>query len=70
MQEGSVFYRRQQVYNIQDKLPNLDDYIVAGCRFGGPIGVFGIPYMFKFPSLMVYGSYDAGHNETNSFGAE
>lgn len=40
MQEGNVFYRRQQVYTLHDKLPNLDDYIVAGCRYGGPIGMY------------------------------
>lgn len=38
MQDGSVFYRKTQLYNIQDKLPKLDEYVVAGCRFGGPIG--------------------------------
>ena len=40
MQDGSVFYRRQQLYNVQDKFPNFDDYIVAGCKYGGPIGEF------------------------------
>ena len=38
MQDGNVFYRRQQLYSIQGKLPNLEDYIVAGCRYGGPLG--------------------------------
>lgn len=38
MQDGNVFYKRQQLYTIHDKLPNLDDYVVAGCRFGGPLG--------------------------------
>lgn len=37
---GSVFYRRQQLYMLHGKLPNLDDYLIAGCRNGGPIGVF------------------------------
>ena len=39
MQDGNVFYRRQQVYTLHDKMPNLDDYIVSGCRYGGPIGM-------------------------------
>ena len=38
MQDGKVFYRKQQLYMIPDKLPNLADYIVAGCRYGGPLG--------------------------------
>jgi len=38
MQDGNVFYRRQQLYSIAGKLPNLGDYIVAGCRYGGPLG--------------------------------
>ncbi|KAF9010009.1 vacuolar assembling sorting protein VPS16 [Cyathus striatus] len=39
MQEGNVFYRRQQLYSITGKLPELSDYIVAGCRYGGPIAL-------------------------------
>lgn len=39
MQDGSVFYRRQHLYTISGKLPDFSDYIVAGCRYGGPIGV-------------------------------
>jgi hypothetical protein len=38
MQEGQVFYRKQQVYSIPMKLPNLGDFIYAGCKNGGPIG--------------------------------
>jgi hypothetical protein len=38
MQEGNVFYNRQQLYSTPGKLPNLADYIMAGCRYGGPIG--------------------------------
>ncbi|KAI0346441.1 vacuolar protein sorting-associated protein 16 [Trametopsis cervina] len=36
MQGGTVFYRRQQVYSIPGKLPQLQDFIVAGSRYGGP----------------------------------
>lgn len=38
MQDGNVFYRRQHLYNISGKLPDLGDYIITGCRYGGPIG--------------------------------
>lgn len=38
MQDGKVFYRRQQLYSVAGKFPNLSDYIVAGCRYGGPLG--------------------------------
>ncbi|KAF7316202.1 putative vacuolar protein sorting-associated protein 16-like protein [Mycena indigotica] len=38
MPDGKTFYKRQQLYAIPGKLPNLSDYIVAGCRYGGPIG--------------------------------
>ena len=40
MQDGKVFYRRQQIYSIPGKLPRLDDFVVAGCKYGGPLGVF------------------------------
>ncbi|KAA1472557.1 vacuolar assembling/sorting protein VPS16 [Dentipellis sp. KUC8613] len=39
MQDSNVFYRRQQVYTIHGKLPNLSDCFVAGCRYGGPIAL-------------------------------
>ncbi|KAI0052144.1 vacuolar assembling/sorting protein VPS16 [Auriscalpium vulgare] len=39
MQDGNVFYRRQQSYSISGKLPNLGDCIVAGCRHGGPLAM-------------------------------
>ncbi|KAK2461284.1 hypothetical protein APHAL10511_006811 [Amanita phalloides] len=38
MQDGNVFYRKQQLYSIQGKLLNLSDYVIAGCRYGGPLG--------------------------------
>ncbi len=40
MQDGNVFYKRQQLYSIHEKLPRLEDHVVAGARFGGPIGMF------------------------------
>ncbi|KAI0266050.1 vacuolar assembling/sorting protein VPS16 [Gloeopeniophorella convolvens] len=39
MQNGNVFYRQQQLYTLDGKLPNLGDCIVAGCRYGGPIAL-------------------------------
>ncbi|THH19130.1 hypothetical protein EW146_g1994 [Bondarzewia mesenterica] len=39
IQDGNVFYRRQQLYSIRGKLPNLADFIIAGCRYGGPIAL-------------------------------
>lgn len=38
MPEGNVFYRRLQLYSIPGKLPDLNDFVTAGCRNGGPIG--------------------------------
>ena len=37
---SNVFYRRQQVYSIPGKLPNLGDFIIAGSQYGGPLGIF------------------------------
>ncbi|KAF7426120.1 hypothetical protein PC9H_008486 [Pleurotus ostreatus] len=39
MQDGNVFYRRQQLYSTSGKLPNLNEYIVAGCKYGGPLAM-------------------------------
>ncbi|KIK56666.1 hypothetical protein GYMLUDRAFT_230051 [Collybiopsis luxurians FD-317 M1] len=39
MQNGSAFYRRQQLYSILGKFPDLGDYIIAGCRYGGPLAL-------------------------------
>ncbi|PCH35379.1 vacuolar protein sorting-associated protein 16 [Wolfiporia cocos MD-104 SS10] len=39
IQDGNAFYKRHQVYSITGKLPNLSDFIVAGCRYGGPIAM-------------------------------
>ncbi|KAL6303033.1 vacuolar protein sorting-associated protein 16 [Sparassis latifolia] len=39
MQDGNVFYKRHQIYSISGKLPNLGDFIIAGCRYGGPLAL-------------------------------
>ncbi|KAF9805445.1 hypothetical protein IEO21_09049 [Rhodonia placenta] len=39
MQDGNAFYRRHQIYSIPGKLPNLGDFITAGCRYGGPLAL-------------------------------
>ncbi|KAG2363465.1 vacuolar assembling sorting protein VPS16 [Suillus spraguei] len=36
---GIVFYRRQQLYTLSGKLPNIADYLIAGCKNGGPIAL-------------------------------
>ncbi|KIY70700.1 vacuolar assembling/sorting protein VPS16 [Cylindrobasidium torrendii FP15055 ss-10] len=39
MQDGNVFYRRQQLYSVPGKFPEFGDHISAGCRYGGPIAM-------------------------------
>ncbi|TFK72107.1 vacuolar assembling/sorting protein VPS16 [Pluteus cervinus] len=39
MQDGNVFYRRQQLYSVSEKLPKLDDHVIAGCRYSGPLAL-------------------------------
>ncbi|KAH7906991.1 vacuolar assembling sorting protein VPS16 [Hygrophoropsis aurantiaca] len=39
MPDGNVFYRRQQLYSMPGKLPDLGDYVIAGCRNGGPLAL-------------------------------
>ncbi|KAG2036792.1 vacuolar assembling sorting protein VPS16 [Suillus americanus] len=36
---GIVFYRRQQLYTLPGKLPNIADYLIAGCKNSGPIAL-------------------------------
>lgn len=43
MPDGNVFYRRLQLYSIPGKLPNLNDYVIAGCRNGGPVALMRDP---------------------------
>ncbi|KIM67291.1 hypothetical protein SCLCIDRAFT_179253 [Scleroderma citrinum Foug A] len=43
MPDGNVFYRRLQLYSIPGKFPDLNDYIIAGCRNGGPIALMRDP---------------------------
>ncbi|KAI0732710.1 vacuolar protein sorting-associated protein 16 [Fomitopsis betulina] len=39
MQDGNAFYKRHQLYSIPGKLPELTNFVVAGCRYGGPIAL-------------------------------
>ncbi|CCL98206.1 uncharacterized protein FIBRA_00200 [Fibroporia radiculosa] len=39
MQDGTVFYKRHQLYSIPGKFPPLNDFVIAGCRYGGPIAL-------------------------------
>lgn len=52
LQDGNVFYRRQQVYSIPGKLPHLGDFIIAGCRYGGPIGVLHVTMITAYTHPM------------------
>jgi hypothetical protein len=47
MQGGNVFYRRQQLYSVARKFPNLADYVIAGCRYGGPLGLDLRIFLFR-----------------------
>ena len=47
MQDGNTFYRRQQLYMVTGKLPDLGNYIVAGCKQGGPIGLSHYVLVFQ-----------------------
>lgn len=63
MQEGNVFYRRQQLYSVTGKLPNLGDYIMAGCRYGGPLGqlFYSIQVAFQMFLSVWTSSYARSH---------
>lgn len=37
---GESFYRRQEIYSMQWSVNALSDYIIAGARWGGPLGKF------------------------------
>ena len=41
MQDGAVFYSKHQVYSMQWNVRDLSDFIIAGARFGGPLGECG-----------------------------
>ncbi|KAG9024451.1 hypothetical protein FRB95_011464 [Tulasnella sp. JGI-2019a] len=64
MQDGSVFYRKHEVYTMQWKVRNLGDYIVAGARYGGPIAMIRDPHkvvafgsnQFSKPTVQVFSS--------------
>jgi hypothetical protein len=34
----NVFYRKEEVYQMSWKVPDLSDYLVAAAKNGGPIG--------------------------------
>ena len=36
--DQAAYYRKQDVYKLQGNIGNLDDYIVASSKWGGPIG--------------------------------
>ena len=65
MQDGNVFYRREQIYSIPNKLPRLDDFVVAGCKHGGPLGMVcsRVSVQVQFDQLTYLTAYsvDEGH---------
>jgi len=68
MQEGNVFYRRQQCYATPGKLPEIEDYIIAGCRYGGPIGASLSLKPQVFETQEPFSTY-AGSYETSGIGS-
>ena len=34
----NIFYRKDEVYNMSWRIPDLSDYLFAGAKNGGPIG--------------------------------
>lgn len=44
LQDGQVFYSRKNVYSMQWTVGDLSNYIVAGARFGGPVGQFNLSF--------------------------
>ena len=62
-----MFYRRHQVYSIAGKLPDLGDFLIAGCRYGGPIGMFATPPRGLMSDVgSIHCSLDARHYENDS----
>lgn len=41
---GETFYRREEIYSMQWPLQDLSDYLVAGARAGGPLGMSRWPW--------------------------
>jgi hypothetical protein len=64
MQDGNVFYRRQLIYSIPGKLALLADHIIAGCRYGGPIGTVIAFRFVRYASNKVKHSVDEGHDQS------
>jgi vacuolar protein sorting-associated protein 16 len=66
MQDGNVFYRRQQLYSVGGKFPNFADFIIAGCRYGGPlalmrdasklVAITRATPLFTKPQIQIYSS--------------
>ena len=54
MQDGNVFYRRQHCYSIPGKLPDLNDYIIAGCKYSGPLGILLAFSVYGIDSLIIF----------------
>ncbi|QRV75847.1 vacuolar protein sorting-associated protein 16 [Ceratobasidium sp. AG-Ba] len=40
VQDGEVFYSTREVYQMLWQLNDLTDFIIAGARYGGPLGKY------------------------------
>ncbi|EJU02203.1 vacuolar protein sorting-associated protein 16 [Dacryopinax primogenitus] len=65
MQDGTVFYRKQELYSMQWKVQDLSDFKVVGARYGGPLAIIrdehkvialGGAQRFTKPQIQVYSS--------------
>ncbi|TFY64524.1 hypothetical protein EVJ58_g2580 [Rhodofomes roseus] len=66
MQDGNAFYKRHQLYSIPGKLPDLSNFIVAGCRYGGPIGAFDCSCANSTPNTTVRSTDERHHEDGRS----
>jgi WD40 repeat protein len=51
----NVFYRKEEIYTMSWKIPDLSDYLVAGAKNGGPIAL-----MRDERKVMLLGRHSAG----------
>lgn len=58
----NVFYRKDEIYQMAWKVPDLSDYLVEVAKNGGPIGQLSPPARYKLESMvkLTRGSSDEG----------
>ncbi|CAE6465863.1 unnamed protein product [Rhizoctonia solani] len=52
VQDGEVFYSTREVYQMMWQLNDLTDFIIAGARYGGPLG----RHTIAKPQIIIYSS--------------